>query len=513
LFFKGRFSEELIDFHEALKYFLKAEKAVQTEALFFVDYGNVFFELDRLTKDSKLLDQAIELYKQATKKDSNCFEAWSNLACCYTEFFFNKRAPSYFHLANDCFTKLALIQKENRDFYFKWGQLLLNYAKSFHEESLLPKSIECFQLAEDSFAPKPVLYRFTAEALLLFGVFTDQLALLKLAENKIRLSLDLDPKDPNSWCLLGHLKSEFGRYFDEETYFLDAIEAFEKGLEISENHPILHFGLATACFAFGDLKNEFSFLEKAYKACTQVVATGASPPDHFWNDWGIIALKMAEFTKNTDSLKEAIRLFEKACELQKMQERHLSSDLLVNLGVAWQLLGDFEDDEKALVMSREILSEALRGDPLFVTAHHQLALTLVELGEMTSDMGSFKLAVEHFTQAIHLDSEDDHIFHDFAMGLIHQSILFHYLGEKEACSKVIREAEKLLKRAIALGNEGAFYTLACLHSLLGNLEQSLEALKKAESLEALPSEEDLLEDEWLENLRQSDLFTSFLEKR
>ncbi len=509
-FFKGRISEELYDFNQSLSYFSKAKEAGLDDPLFLVDFGNSFFESHRLAPEPASFEAAINCYLEATKKNPACSEAWSNLACCYTELFFNKKIPSYFHLANDCFTKLATIQKDNKDFYFKWGQLLLAYGKYFHEETYLPKSIECFQLSEDSkFVPKSILYRFSAQALLLFGVYTDQLTLLKLAENKLRLSLDLDPNDYNSYCLLGHLKCEFGRYFDEETYFLDAIEAFEKGIELHEDDPILHFGLSSACFAYGEMKLELPFLEKAYKSCVKVIEMGAYPPDHFWNDWGIITLKIAEITKSVDSLKEAIQFFEKAVEIQKKQQRLFSSDLLVNLGVAWQLLGDLEDDEKALIMSREILGEAVRLDPLFLPAHHQLALTLVELGEMGDDLRSFEKAEEHFTHALHLDSEDDFVAHDFGMGLIHHSIVLHQQNQLEDSSKLIQQAEKLLKRAISLGNEGAYYTLACLYSLIGNLTESLNALEKAKNLFSLPPREDILEDEWLENLRKSELFNSF----
>ena len=50
------------------------------------------------------------------------------------------------------------------------------------------------------------------------------------------------------------------------------------------------------------------------------------------------------------------------------------------------------------------------------------------------------------------------------------------------------------------GNLTAYYQLACLYCLTGRYEEGLRFLKKADSFDALPYLEEILEDDWLEAL-------------
>jgi hypothetical protein len=72
------------------------------------------------------------------------------------------------------------------------------------------------------------------------------------------------------------------------------------------------------------------------------------------------------------------------------------------------------------------------------------------------------------------------------------------------------EAEKKLLQSGQLGNQQTYYHLACLHSLLQRMEESLRFLKQAHIADILPPIEDLLQDEWLENLRSTEAFSLFI---
>jgi hypothetical protein len=67
-----------------------------------------------------------------------------------------------------------------------------------------------------------------------------------------------------------------------------------------------------------------------------------------------------------------------------------------------------------------------------------------------------------------------------------------------------------MMQAAKLGNIHAFYHLACLYSLLGDYCKSIYFLKKAEVFEALPTTDELLEDDWLEKVRKTKYFEEFL---
>jgi hypothetical protein len=71
------------------------------------------------------------------------------------------------------------------------------------------------------------------------------------------------------------------------------------------------------------------------------------------------------------------------------------------------------------------------------------------------------------------------------------------------------DAEVKITEAGKLGNNGAYYALACLYSILGRLQESMELIYKALLARSLPLD-DLLNDEWLDNLRATPAFTQFL---
>ena len=73
-----------------------------------------------------------------------------------------------------------------------------------------------------------------------------------------------------------------------------------------------------------------------------------------------------------------------------------------------------------------------------------------------------------------------------------------------------KDAELKLTQAIKAGNLQGYYQLACLFSLLEQPDKSLSFLMKTESFQALPPIDELLEDDWLENLRSSSSFRDFL---
>ena len=77
-------------------------------------------------------------------------------------------------------------------------------------------------------------------------------------------------------------------------------------------------------------------------------------------------------------------------------------------------------------------------------------------------------------------------------------------------NQLYMDAELKITRAGQLGNGGAYYQLACLYSILGRLPEAMELIPKALAARSLPTIEDLLDDDWLDNLRATPAFANFL---
>jgi hypothetical protein len=76
-------------------------------------------------------------------------------------------------------------------------------------------------------------------------------------------------------------------------------------------------------------------------------------------------------------------------------------------------------------------------------------------------------------------------------------------------NQLYMDAEIKITQAGTLGNVGAYYNLACLYSIVGRTYESMELIQKALFSRSLPSLEELLEDDWLENLRSTSAFVQF----
>jgi tetratricopeptide (TPR) repeat protein len=146
-------------------------------------------------------------------------------------------------------------------------------------------------------------------------------------------------------------------------------------------------------------------------------------------------------------------------------------------------------------------------DPDFPHIHYQLALVLSHLGELSGELDPFYKALHYFKLAAKHDEENDQILVDLAVTLINIAQSSSDTLEIELCYK---DAEAKLIQAVKAGNLQAYYQLAGLFSILRQTDKSLAFLMKTESFQALPSIEELLEDEWLDYVRTTEGFQNFL---
>ena len=86
-----------------------------------------------------------------------------------------------------------------------------------------------------------------------------------------------------------------------------------------------------------------------------------------------------------------------------------------------------------------------------------------------------------------------------------------YQTDTSEIERLYREAEHKIAHAAKLGNTSAYYSLSELYSLFGELEKSLYFLEKAAQFKSLPPLEEVLEDPWLDSLKESMYFRSFLD--
>jgi tetratricopeptide (TPR) repeat protein len=515
-FYLGKLSGEAIDFRYALDKYRQASLAGMNNESFWNAYGDAVIEMAFLVGKKEYFFEAIDLYQNSLKCNQDQFQGYFNLACAFQCVFEISVDSDYFEQANDCFEKAANIELDRISQYaalwLKWGQLLSTYGKFKRDITYLEKSLEKFIIADKIEPNHPGVLSRWGEAEMLLGANTDQIHYLRGSEEKLVRSLSVNSDAPEIWYLYGICLNEHGRYFTDENYYRLAIQKFQYGLSLTKTDPLLWYGLAMSNFALGDLLDDQELIEKSVRYCSQVLECGGHMFLQFWNDWAVGLMRLSEMTLNQNYIDSAIQKFEEIIKRQAEGTENEEIDLewLYNYGCALDMKGDFTDDMNAYEKSVQILANVVKLDPEYTHARYNLALALSHLGESISDVDCLQKASEHFQILLSEDAEDEVAWNDWGLCLLHQGELIYESCRPEVSRSIYEQAESKFFHALSLGCLPAFYNLACLYALMDNYKAAMHYMERAEVVGSLPPIEDIMHDEWLDNLRKTESFKAFI---
>ncbi len=537
-FYLGKLSGEAMDFHYAIDKYKKVDIYEMKSPFYWNDYGDAIIEMGFLLGKKEYFFEAIELYETAISLDSDHFQGYFNLACAYQCVFEMSIDIKFFEKANENFEKSSKIEASTKSRYaalwLKWGQLLASFGKLKREISFLELSIEKF-IQADSIEPNHpgILSRF-GEAEMLLGANTDDINLLRQAEDKLVRSLEVNSDAPEVWYLYGICLNELGRYFQDENFYKQAIQKFQYGLSLTQSDPLLWYGLAMSHFALGDMLNDREMIEKASLYCSQVLEFGGQIFLQFWNDWAVMLMRLSEMTLDEHYIESALDKFEQIIRrhgenqdqndyskrledlsLENMDSDEIDKDeidleWLYNYGCALDMHGDFTDETTSYEQAVQILSNVVRLDPDYSHARYNLALALSHLGEAVSDIEPLQKASEHFEILISENPEDDTAWNDWGLSLLHLAELIHDSARPDVSRDIYAQAEKKFFHALSLGCLPGFYNLACLYAMTENYKAAIHYMERAEDSDSLPPIDDMMHDDWLDGLRKTDAFKSFI---
>ena len=510
----AKYSGEAVDFFSALDKFRAAAQQGLQDKRFWNNFGDTLAELSILVNRPDLYHEVIELYRNAVRLDVDCFEGWLSLACAFQILFESYGTDEYYSQAFDAFKMASQLNDNFVILWIKWAHLTALGAKKQHDLSLLKDSCEKYARANECDPNNPQILGLWGEVLLLYGAQTECIESLREAQQKITHSIEINPLSAETWYIYGCCLYEFGRYFSQDNYFFQAIEKFQQGLSIKQTEPLLWYGLAITNYALGDLKNDIVSIEKAVNLFNKVIENKGHNYRPLWGDWGIALMKLADMTGEGHYATTAIEKFEQVLPAKPEQWDEDSVDLesLYNYGCAHDLLGDLNEDANAYEKSIQALSKVVQIDPDYSPARYNLALAYAHLGELVLDVECFHKSIEQFQILLSQDSEDEQGWCDYGVTLLHLAHLVHDPARPDQIQKLYEIAENKFLQAIALGSTQAYYSLACLYALQSNAESALHFLERSESAGALPCLGDLLQDEWLDDIRGVPEFRQFISR-
>lgn len=482
-------SGEAIDLNIALKSF---EKTISYQedlpADFWQNFGTVALQLGEHTNDLRLFMKAIDCYKNAISISISSHEGWFYLGEALSALYFHTHDEDHFNQANECYATAVQFNPHKSSLWHSWALLLGNAGRELGDPKRLRACIEKCQHAHD-----PSVNGIWAEALALLGVKTDKLQMIHDAQNKIGSS----KAHPHAegMCLYA-----LGQYFGDLDTYYQAVKKFQSGLEGKRSDHRLWHSLGVTTMTIAETEGTLASYEKAAQFFSKALNLQMSSVYHY--NYASALTKCGELSHDEETLRLAVHHFEQAFSLQK-KAVYLHPNWMFEYACALDLLGNFSDDDKPYTKALEILNHVLTVDPEYPQIHYQLALVLGHYGQLTSQSDLFHRSIHHYQLAHQKETENDQIILDWALTLIN-------LGQTEDSLTHFKEAEYKMIQAARLGNTHSYYHLACLYSLQADLEKAAHFLEKAHSFQALPPSQELLEDEWLENLRQTDFFSTFL---
>jgi tetratricopeptide (TPR) repeat protein len=472
---------------------------------FWNDCGKAHLEMGLLINDSRLYLQSIEYLQKAVAASPLYFDGWMSIAEGYSQLYINTLDERYVTKASDAFAVAAKMSAQDPEVWLSWGQLLGESGKNNSDPKMLRLSIEKCARAAQLDSEDPMIISQWVECLSTLGMIKARLDLLVEAEQKVLKATEQFPDDPDLWRAYGICLIAFGRYHEDADYYELAIEKLQFGLSIDRSDPEIWHTLGLAHKYYADLTNNEELIERASRFLARAMDLKPSCPALLF-DSASCQLRFSEILDDFAALEQAIALFGMLLQNHKETVLH-HPEWLFEYGCALEALGNFTEEEPHFSRAVEVFSHVLLIEPDFSDIHSHMAFCFMQLGNISEDSEFYKRAIHFYRLAIRQDEENDQVWLDWGTCLIH---LAHHTFDGDFMHQLFMDAEEKINRAGWLGNSGAYYTLACLYSILGRVEESMEFILKALNARALPPIEEFLEDEWLETLRSTSAFAQFL---
>ena len=499
-------SGEMSDYHFSIEAYQKASLFQEKFPLeFWINFANRYETIGKKVNNIRFFAEAIDCLKKAISIKTSFSDGWFFLGKTLKTLYSYTHDEDHFNQANDCFRAASKLSKNCVKISLEWARLFLDSGALFKDSKKIQVSLDlCIQ----AFNPKqkdPELIAIWVEALALFGSYTEQLQPIHEGLEKIE-SLVEETQTPELFYSHGMCLYALGSYYEDLDYYYQALEKFQEGLSLSRTHERLWRGMAFSSFHAALIdRNEKNYRRSLYFFGQALYFDQSSVSQA---NYALCLLRYGEVSQEKEMIELAVTHFEEALSLQK-NAYYVHLDWIFYYASALDQLAHFSQNDSHYIKAINLLSHILSLKPEFPKIHSQLASTYSHYGESTGRFEIFERALHHFQIAHQQEKENDQILLEWGLTLLNVGDL---LENEEEGKERLKEGEYKMIQAAKLGNSHAYYGLACLYSVVRDVKKSLDFLEKARTFDALPLIEEMLEDDWLENLRQTKEFQSFIKK-
>ncbi len=472
---------------------------------FWNDLGNAYIQMGLLINDTRIYLQAIDTLHRSVAAEPLYVDGWLSLSQAFSQIYINTLDERFAASGSDCLAKAAEIDPLNSEIWLSWAQILGESGRLKGDVKQLSLSVEKCARAYALETKNPLIICQWVESLSQLGLLSGRLDLLIEGENKILETVDHFPDDPDMWRAYGLCLISFGKYFEDPDYFEAAIEKLQYGLSLDRTDAELWHALGVAHKAHAQITDDIDMIERAGRFLTRAIDLKPACPSLLF-DAACALLQYSEMEASLPPLEQSIALFETLLHNQR-EALLYHPEWLFHYASALEWLGDFSAEEAPFVRALEVFSQVLLIDPDYPNIHLRIGVCNVHLGHMSLDREYYTRALHFFRLAARQNEEDETVWLEWGLCLVH---IAHHTLDTYEMNQLYAEAELKILKAGALGHPNTHYHLACLFSILGKFEEAMDLIRQAYQLRALPPIDEILEDEWLDNLRSTEPFIQFL---
>lgn len=466
LFEKGLSLASIPSLFEALSWAQKGVHLDPSQEKIWDLLGQIGEELYTKTGNRSHFSLAKHALERALHLSPSSSDICLSLAHLLSQGGIGENHPPYERESIELCKKAAALDKENPLAFAQWGESLAHLATLTHRIEFVEEANQILQKGEELFPSDPdIAYAYSLCHFVAAQYFED-LDCCDLAIAKIQEALSSDRCSTHYWHLLGKIYLYYAKLLPHPDYLERAKKFLEKSLLLSPDTANILLDLALCQTQLSEFSSSIELLEQGIGTYSHLFSlTKASVATH--PTWFFAYASALEW------------LFELSNEFAPLQE---ALQLLLQISL---LHPEFPD----------ILEKIAR-------VYHLQA-------RETGDIALYQKALSFYHVATQQKEDTDTLWLDWGICLLHLSEEAHSASFQEA---IYQEAEKKLLQAGMLGNLQSHYYLSCLFSLKKDFVTSLHFFTQALEKKSLPSWPDILEEDWLENLRETSLFQEFLHK-
>ena len=461
-------------------------------------------KMGQLTRDIRFYTRALELDRIAISLSPSSSRSWLLFGITCHEIYLKTWEEDQAHAADQAFANAAQFGSEEDELFFTWGCHLAAWGKMDRNAQRCAAALDKFAKVENTHSYEATLFSLETEALL--GLFTEQYELLQKARHEIEAIIDGNDPDPASLLTYGKILMNLGTYFESADLYYLAIEKFQEGISLNNAIPELWHGLASGFVATADYGDEPVFLAKA--AGFYARAIELAPQAAWLFDYASILRRLSEIKKDKQFLERALLHFEQAILYQK-HNIYLFPKGLFEFALALEQAGVETNDESFYLRSIDLLQRLSILQPDCVDYYTKIGLIQAALADLRQEVELYRQASQFFRSAHRMASENDLVLLDWAITLMN---ICELSDSAEEVALALDQAKQKILQAAKLGNQFAYYHMACIYAFEGKTREALVMLEKADEKDGLPPFDEVSEDSWLESLRGHEVFDKLLEK-